>query len=208
MFTFVIRRFAEFKSAAQVADLFMEERADALQSDVSRHGRQGVKDWLLRKIRSLDPTVALNIERGTVSGELLELFEDEQKIYGRAYMNNPLAHRRTRLDQLEYLLHETIARLQGADDSDAPKYLQAATRILAESRAEMSDKKVDLEASVDQDGKATFAVRGSLENMSTDELKDMLRHNENGKPIQLPPESGNGSGEATSLSPDPTGAKG
>ena len=198
---FIIRCFAAFDQPAEVTRKLMQEYSDLLETDVTRHTPELVYDYLLKRVQRLNPDSKHNREHGNIGKELLALFDKEREEYLSDYSNVYLAHRRNRVRELEQLYRIQVDRLLAAGaEGDATKEMQNALKILSEIRSEMTSRKINLEATVDEDGKAQMALRTSVENLSDDQLQRLMKQHERGEQISIPANNGAGANSRDAVS--------
>ena len=204
---FVVQCFAQFMETPQIVNSVIENFGKHLRKDIAKYGIDAVRQYLRKRVRSLQPA-----QLKTKTKRYLPVFEGARKEFLQSIHDCYLAHRRNRVEELDQLYRLVVSKVvaYNLDDGRVNEFtalVKSANDLLREARVEMSDSKVNIEASV-EDGNAKLSMKSSVDNLTDEQIEELLAKHERGEPITIPNKAGNGAGsESGTVQSAPAGTR-
>ena len=192
--TFVVKQYAEYLKPKQITLAVIQNFREYIDEDITTHGMEKVGDFLIQRIRGLNPRAH------NIATDYMELFENCRDEFLANIQACYLSQRKNRLVELD-TLYEEVAKHINAGGENLKGDVEAALSIIREARKESAPSSVDLTAS--QNGGTTLTLRSNIESLSTDQIKALMSEHERGDQISLPPPTESDSDEPAA-EPNPT----
>ena len=179
---FIVRQYAEYVNPLNICKNIVDAFHEYCEKDIEKYGEDEFLTYLLKgRVNALSPG------RKSFPQKYQQPYDDFRQAYLQNLDNSYLAHRRNRIRELDKLYEHLIRRLDVEEDSAQFRQgISTAKDIIKEARAEMDSAKITVEASIEE-GQARVVAKRDIQNLSTEEIKALVKDAESGKTIDITP---------------------
>ena len=178
---FVVRQFAEFFKAAEIAENITKAYYDEYKAELLNYGKKKVCKFLLRRIHKLSPN------HSQFPRQYQDLDDKWRVEYLEDLKSTFLYHPRNRLRALDELYEKVDESLMAAAKPNEIQHcMRACLKILKEAAVESENIEANVEVSTATNGKAKTPLRTYIQSLPEEKVIELKGKIKRGESIEFP----------------------